>query len=124
MSTASTDDCIDTFSVLTYEHRSDDADVRLIFPITTREQMHIVAVLNAAQNGDTHNLARLLSESSTSVGASYEDRQDALNANCWSAVLLAAKNGHADCLRLLIDGGANVNAVNTLSFSRSSVYSG
>jgi ankyrin repeat protein len=36
----------------------------------------------------------------------------------WTALILAAWNGHADCVRLLIDAGAGKDARNNVRHSR------
>lgn len=60
-------------------------------------------LLYAAENGQVDKLQALLSEKEVQV--------DCPNSSAVTALFLAAKEGHDECLRLLLEAGAKVNGI-------------
>lgn len=60
-------------------------------------------LLYAAENGQVDKLQALLSEKDVQV--------DCPNSSAVTALFLAAKEGHDECLRLLLEAGAKVNGI-------------
>ena len=66
-------------------------------------------LLGAASDGNVAACERLLSDGSVRVDAESNESQEL----GWSALLSAARRGHAELVKLLLDHGADVNALSS-----------
>jgi hypothetical protein len=79
----------------------------------TREDIHREeggkAVLTAAERGDVPKLRKLL--------WAMVNIDDARAGSQWTALMLAAMNGHAECTQMLIKAGSDVTATDLLQYT-------
>ena len=71
-------------------------------------------LLYAAENGDFERLKRIIGEAETPV--------DVENSSALTPLFLAAKEGHEDCLRYLIEAGAQVDGVGSDSTALTPIW--
>lgn len=72
-----------------------------------KERPKATQLFHAAQTGNIHLLKSLLSENSSGEKLDV----DTVNSSALTALVLAAKEGHAECVKLLLNAGAKVDGV-------------